>query len=153
MNENDWNFGERYKGRVCGDEIAIKVMRNAKKTSYVEAFIETDQGQRIRWRGYVNSESNVQRTVAELRAMGWRGSNFNDWRGLGSRKFTFVPMRDEDEADPSKTYTRAAFVKPLLADEHDVEAAKALSAEFSQLLAVGADAADGKKEDDDDIPF
>lgn len=146
--KSPWVFGQRYRGKACAGEIAVKVITKT-GTKYVEAYLQTDDGLRIRWRGYCNSKENMQRTVAELRAMGWQASSFSDWRGLGTRPITFVPLQDEDEHGNATKYVRAAFVRAPLATENNADAAKSLDAEFGDMLANGAAAS----VDDDEIPF
>lgn len=106
--------------------------------SMIEVTMGPQLGQRVRWRGYLNSPTNAETTVAELRAMGMRqGAKLGDWQGVGSKDIEFSLMADVSPTD-GKTYYRAAFIRPVstLKTENAVGASDldALNASLGALL-------------------
>lgn len=132
-----WERGQKYRGRAVAGQIQIE--RNATTgTLSAQGMIEVTMGpmlgQRLRWRGYLNSPSNIEIARDELRAMGWRGVKLGDWQGLGSKEIEFAAMGDDAEKDgKSVVYWRAAFVRPLATLNED----KAVST--SELDAINRD--------------
>lgn len=120
-----WMSEGRYRARAVVGEVEIKQIPNESKTRYVEVMLEVTSGEmtgeRVRWRGYLNSVSNAERAATELRAMGWRGGRWGDWSGIGSREVQFTCMIDQNGG---KSYPRAAFVQepPTLKRENLVDA-------------------------------
>jgi hypothetical protein len=110
-----WVGGQNYRGKAVKSEFAIKMIPTT-GTRTVEGMIEVtmgpQQGERVRWRGYLNSPENVARATAELRAMGWTGAKWGDWSGLGSREGRFKLMTDQGKK-PGEVYYRAAFFGPI----------------------------------------
>jgi hypothetical protein len=163
-----WEHRQRYQGRGVAGEIAIKSIGTT-GTKYVEAVIECtvgpNVGQRVRWKGYVNNEKNVEATVAELRAMGWRGKRLGDWSGFGSTEIEFQCLVEEgqkpDASGRLPRYFKAAFVRPRTRVNDKARASLKevddVNAEFGHLLGgegvagpVPLDASDAAE---DDIPF
>lgn len=109
-----WEVGKRYRGKAVAGEFAIKKIDKT-GTRYVEGLVEVTMGpqlgERVRYRGYVNSERNAEATAGELRAMGCRSGKWGDWQGIGSREFSFVVMADEGQ--DGKTYFRATWAREL----------------------------------------
>lgn len=110
-----WVGGQKYRGRACPNDFAIKAFDNEKGTRYVEGLIEVtmgpQQGQRIRYRGYVNSDKNREATAAELRTMGCKLQRWGDFSGIGKEEIGFTCMTDDD--GKGGVFYRAAFVKPV----------------------------------------
>lgn len=124
-----WNGGQKYRGRAVQGEFAIKAFDNEKQTRYVEGLIEVtmgpQEGQRIRYRGYVNSAKNQEATAAELRAMGCKLQRWGDFSGIGTHEIGFTCMTDED--GKGGVFYRAAFVKAVpRIDRKNAVAASAL---------------------------
>ncbi len=166
-----WELGKRYRGRGVSGEIALKMIEST-GTKYVEAVIESTLGpmlgQRIRWRGYVNTETNVQTTVAELRVMGWRGKRLGDWAGFGSSECEFTPLADDglDKNGKPMRFYRAAFVRtPARINDKGMASARQVddvNAEFAHLFSgngtesattVDADEATTVDADEADVSF
>lgn len=101
---------KRYRMRAVSGEVAIKVIEST-GTRYVEVMCEVTKGdlaaERVRYRGYLNTAENAQRSANDLRVMGWRGSRWGDWSGIGSREFQGTTMIDEGK------YPRVAFVSDV----------------------------------------
>jgi hypothetical protein len=120
-----WERGQRYRGKAVSGQFAIERNPNSGVQSVVgliEGSMGGQLGQRIRWRGHLNSPANQETTVAELRAMGWRGAKLGDWSGLGAKEIEFSAMGDDGEYQgKSITYFRAAFVRPLMTVAVSVE--------------------------------
>ena len=158
-----WEHEKRYRGRAVVGEAQIEKFDNANQTLSALILVEVqsgpNQGQRLRFRGYLNNATNVERTIEEMRAMGWRGGRLGNWDGLGSKEFEFTCM-SEIGAD-KKVYYRAAFVRPLstVNAEKSVDAAAldALNAQFADVLAKPAAMPAGPVptagEEDRDIAF
>lgn len=112
-----WETGARYRGRGVRNEFHIT--KNVNGTTYVEGFVEVTlgpmTGQRLRYRGYLNTDKNRETTAGELRAMGWKGERWNDLGGIGGKEFNFVCLGDQvrDDQGNEKTYLRAGFVREL----------------------------------------
>lgn len=104
---------KKYRGRAVAGQWAIQTI-GEKRTPQVVGLLEVsmgpDVGQRIRYTGFL-SEKACDATIAELRAMGWRGDRLGDWSGMGAKEVEFTCMGDV--GDNGKTYQRAAFVRPV----------------------------------------
>lgn len=101
-------------------------------------------GRRYKWRGYFNTQDNAKRSFEALRAAGWRGTRFNDWRGLDGRtecQIVIVHEKEQPREDrkPQRTFARVAFInrvpklkidQPLGTTEID-----ALSRDFADMIA------------------
>jgi hypothetical protein len=105
---------QKYRARAVDGQFQIQEI-GEKRTPQVVGFLEVtvgpDQGQRIRWTGFL-TEAAFEATVDELRAMGWKADRLGQWNGLGSREVEFTCLA---ETNNGKTYLRAAFVRPLRA--------------------------------------
>lgn len=137
-----WEHMRRYRGRAVAGQVALKRIEST-GTVYVEVIVEgsrgAEDGLEIRYRGFLNSEKNVNTTVAELRAMGWTGTELGRWTGIGSKEFSFSASLEE--GDDGKTYSRACFVRPpqSVGESNVVDAATAdLNRRLSSLLSKGA---------------
>lgn len=104
----EWIAGDYYRGRGVPGEITIKEI-GEKRTQLVEALIEVTKGpmtgRRVKFRGYVNSEKNAEKTAEMLRAAGWRASRWGDWSGWGTKEIDFQLMLDQGK------YPRAEFLR------------------------------------------
>lgn len=121
-----WEFGNQYRVRTVQGEAAIKTLPNEKRTMLVEIMFEVirgpSQGQRAPYKGFLNSAENVQRTMNDLRAMGWTGKRWGDWSGLGGREFQAKLVADDgtDREGQQTQFPRFAFPRPLrtVSDQH-----------------------------------
>lgn len=134
-----WEVGQRYRGRAVPGQVQVEKAKNGTPSALVliEVNMGPNQGQRLRWRGYLNSSENAEKSAYELRAMGWRGARLGDWAGIGTVDVEFSCMADVGE--DGKTYYRAAFVRPVAAvnKERAVDAAALdeLNARLSGAIA------------------
>ncbi len=107
-------FEENCRYRVKAIEGQIETIETT-GTVVVEVLCEVVLGpllgQRIKWRGYLNSPENAARAVEELRAAGWRAEKLGRWDGLGSTEFEGTCQLDED--DKGKKYPRLAWLRSL----------------------------------------
>lgn len=155
-----WENGKTYTGTAQAGQFVIKRLNNEKGTQLIEGQLRSDfgatEGEFIRWKGYVNSESNIKRTIAELRAMGWRGTKLGDWTGIGTTKVQF--MVKIEPGNDGKRYPVASFVRPVAATSDQGalsrEGVDALNAKFGHLLAGDGDLprANTGPADEDDYP-
>jgi len=114
-----WQVGQRYRGRALASEVIVE--RNGKTgTRSIVVLLEVSQGEqqgrRLRYRGYINSSTNIATTLEELRAMGWRGQKLGDWSGIGSKECEWSCMADagqDQSTGEARMFYRAAFVRPL----------------------------------------
>lgn len=108
-----WVARQRYRFRVVQGEHQIE--KNSKGTPAVQLMLEVTTGpqvgQRMRYRGYLNSPENAKTTIAEMRVMGWRGIKLGDWSGITSKEFE-ATATCETGAD-NKTYWRAAWPRAV----------------------------------------
>lgn len=109
-----WVHGQRYRGRAVSGQLQVE--KNSKTgtpaaVGLIEVTLGPQLGQRLRWRGYLNSETNAEVTIGELRAMGWRGARLGSWEGVGSKEVEFTLM--VEAGTDGKTYYRAAFIRPV----------------------------------------
>ncbi len=121
-----WEAGRRYRGKAVQGQAQVERNKNT-GTESVHVMIEVVHGdctgRRTRSRGYLNSPTNIDVTIAELRAMGWKGAKLGDWAGLGTKEVEFTLLSEVSTSD-GKTYYRAGFIRPLatLNAERSVEA-------------------------------
>jgi hypothetical protein len=129
---SNWQAQARYMGKAVGQPAVLKIEKTG--TQYIEVQIAKSlDGSLIRYRGYINSAANIKTTVADLRAMGWRGKRLGDWQGFGSREFSFVAMPD---VVGDRTYWRAAFIQAAR-PQADAQEVEALNFRFGDLFAGG----------------
>lgn len=122
-----WTGGQKYRGRAVSGEFVIKKI-GENETSMYEGLIEVtmgpQQGQRIRYRGYLSSPKgrdaatkNQEITANELRAMGARldraAGGWKDLQGLGTKEVQFTCMTDRATDGSDNVFFRASFVKPV----------------------------------------
>lgn len=152
-----WDFGQRYRAKVAPGQVLMKVTPNT-KTKLVEVMCEISQGpmtgRRVPYTGYLNSLTNAASTRADLQAMGWKGTKWGDWSGLGSGKeFEVAVMGDERNGS---TFPRAAFPREVrrvntdhAAQLADLDELNETLGDFDQLDAI----AEAQKHDNNGPPF
>ena len=108
-----WTDKQRYAGRGIPGQIALRTIPTT-GTAYIDAVLVAlagpQAGQQIRYRGFVNTRENAERTIGELRAMGWTGTKFGEWRGFGAKDCSFVSMLEF--GNDKKNYFKACFIRP-----------------------------------------
>lgn len=163
-----FEIGQYCTGKVVKGEIGIT--KNPNGTKAVEAKIEVTRGpnagQRIHYRGYLTAAGgapgpkNLETTTRELRAMGWTGTTWGDWSGIGSKEVSFRVMGEEGKNREGRTviYYRAAFVTEVRTLNRDRFASAEEVADLPPPPSVAAAAPPSTGEDDaepagDEIPF
>lgn len=109
-----WESGKRFRFKAVPGQVLVA--RNPTTgTPSVEIMLECSHGpqvgQRIRWKGYLNTNANGETAIAEMRAMGWRGQKLGDWAGLGNVEFEASTLSEVGK--DGKTYWRAAWPRAL----------------------------------------
>lgn len=127
-------------------------------TPYVAALYELKLGEtmrtRLSGRWYLNTEENAKNAVKQLRASGWRGATFRNWKGFGEVDCDVVVKHEQGLPDGrtgvAKTYPRIAFVNELrsLRIEQRIQSQDIdkLSDRFAHLLSAPSE--DGEVPDD-----
>lgn len=139
---------QKYRGRAVAGEWAIEVV-GAEQTPRVVGLLEVtlgpDLGQRIRYTGFLSPKA-AERTIGELRTMGWKADRLGDWSGMGAREVEFSCLADVNP-NTGKRYLRAAFVYPVrrleVQNGATRDAVDALNRGLRGLLAGGAPAPQG----------
>lgn len=151
-----WVAGQNYRGRAVQGEFAIKAIETT-GTRYVEGLIEVtmgeQQGQRIRYRGYVNSAKNQEATAAELRAMGCKLQRWGDFSGIGTKEVLFKLLTDEAQDGSGKVFFRAAFVKPVPTIDRAKNAVSAEELDDMPPPPPPAKEGNGRGTGDDELPI
>lgn len=111
-----WVAGQRYRFKAVGPTHA-QIEKNPKTGTpsaqiLAEVTLGPQLGQRLRWRGYLNTTANGQTAIAEMRVMGWKGTKLGDWAGLGSVEFEATVLSEVSPTD-GKTYYRLAWPRAL----------------------------------------
>ncbi len=117
-NGSGWQWGQVYRVRAVQGQVQIKRTPN-KGTPLVEVMCEITAGpkvgSRVPWTGWLNSDVNVQSSIKELRALGWKGAKLGDWSGLFSKECQGTVYKDDriDEGGTVREYPRLSFLKPI----------------------------------------
>jgi hypothetical protein len=110
-----WEFGQRYRVNAVPGQVAIKTLPS-NGTQLVEVMCEVKSGpmatRRLAYKGYINTLDNASKTYADLKTMGWRGTKWGDWTGLGQgRDFEMACMRED--ALNGQVFPKFAFPRAL----------------------------------------
>ncbi len=150
QNGSGWNWGQQYRVRAVPGQVQIRRTPNT-NTSLVEIMCEITvgpkQGTRVPYTGWLKSAEGVAKTLAELRALGWKGARLGDWKGIGSVECQGKVMMDEspDDHGVMRQYPRLAFPSPIRVLNTDNAVVQADIDALNEAFGVEALS--------DDIPF
>lgn len=146
----------RYRFKAVDIQIEqIETTGNVLVEMLLEVTLGPLLGRRIKWTGWLNSDENAKRAIAEVRATGWSGAALgelpfgkkpSEWPGFASAEVEGEVRYDEVEVDVDgklevRRYPRACFLRPIpeLTARNPVgrEAIAGLSRRFGALLRNG----------------
>lgn len=110
--------------KVCVvNEVALQEIGDNKTRAVVlqcKVVEGKDEGQFVKWQGWLNSEANLARTIKSLRIAGWvgrssRGLAAGKLEGMGTKRFLLgVEIEVNKNRDGKvRRYPRGTFINPI----------------------------------------